>query len=235
MNVCPLIALSTAFSIASSAFADEAPLLLLTRGDSWEYQVTVEAPHGASMPGGDDVTIRKTADGVKASFKKTRIYIGKTKAKTGGAELDTFQIVRSGRVMEFEFSDFQKDAIYALGSKDTTKKDSKVILLNKPLLVYASANKPGDQWEIKSGDGVKTAMFTRKFRVFGEEEVRVPAGTFKAIRIVMTGQSGPTEIKRTIWFAKGKGFVKEEKTYYSESKRLIHQVMELSKLTKGKE
>ena len=234
MNVCPFIALASAFSIASSAFADEAPLLLLTKGDSWEYQVTVDAPRGATMPGGDDVVVKKTADGVKASFKKTRIYMGKTKAKTGGADLDTFQIVRSGRVMEFEFSDFKKDAIYALGSKDATKKDSKLILLSRPLLIYTAANKPGDQWEIKADDGVETALFTRKFRVFGEEEVRVPAGTFKAIRIVMTGQSGAIEIKRTIWFTKGKGFVKEEKTYYSASKRLIHQVMELSKLTKGK-
>jgi len=184
------------------------------------------------MPDGDDITIKKSADGVRASFKKTRIYAGKTKPKADSPALDTFQMVRSGMIVEFEFSDFQKDAIYALGSKDTTSKDSQVVLLNQPLLVYSAANSAGDQWEIKSGDGVNSPLFTRKFRIFGEEEVVVPAGKFKAVRIVMTGDSGPTEIKRTVWFAKGVGFVKEEKTYYSESKRLIHQTMSLTKHTK---
>ncbi len=234
MKVVSTIALAAFCSCASSLFADEAPLLELTKGDSWEYEVTVEAPRGATMPGGEGVAIKRTADGIRASFKKTRVYAGKTKPKADSGELDTFQMVRSGKIVEFEFSDFRKDAIYALGSKDTTKKDSQVIILNQPLLVYSTANKPGDQWEIKSGDEKTSPLFTRKFRVYGEEEVKVPAGTFNAVRIVMTGQSGPTEIKRTVWFSKGNGFVKEEKTYYSDSKRLIHQVMQLSKFTKGK-
>ena len=186
------------------------------------------------MPDGEDVSIKKTADGVRAVFAKSRIYVGKTKPKVDREELDTFQIVRGDRVMEYEFSDFQKDALYALGSKDETREESKVVLLSKPLLVYAAANQPGDQWEVKSGDGKTSPLFTRKFRVFGEEEVLVPAGAFQAIRVVITGVSGPTEIKRTFWFSKGNGFVKEEKTYYSASKKLIHQVMELTKITKGK-
>ncbi len=215
------------------ALAQGEALLNLTKGDTWEYLVTVEAPHGASMPAGKGITIKKTPDGVRASFKKSRVYAGKTKPKADRGELDTFQMVRAGKIVEFEFSDFQKDAIYALGSKDTTKKESPVLLLNQPLLVYSKANKPGDKWEIKSGDGKSSPLFTRKFRIFGEEEVTVPAGAFKAVRIVMTGFSGQTEIKRTVWFAKGTGFVKEEKTYYSNSKRLINQTMELTKLTKG--
>ncbi len=235
MKVRHFIALVSCFSLASSAVADEAPLLSLSKGDRWEYLVTVEAPHGAKMPGGSDVSVKKTADGVRATFKKARVYLGKVKPEEDGEEFDTFQMVRAGKIVEFEFSDYRKDAIYALGSKDATKKDSKVVLLGKPLLVYSAANKPGDQWEIKSGGKGKVPAFTRKFRIFGEEEVRVPAGTFQAVRVVMTGQSGPTEIKRTFWFAKGTGFVKEEKTYYSANKRLIHQVMELTKMTKGGE
>lgn len=235
MKVHPFMIPAFSFVLASSVLADdEAPLLSLTKGDRWEYQVTVEAPRGATLPTGKDVSIKKTADGVQATFKKSRVYVGKLKPKKDGKEVDTFQMVRAGKVVEFEFSEYRDEAIYALGSKDETRKDSKVILLAQPLLVYSSANQPGDQWEIKAGEGGTASAFSRKFRVFGEEEVRVPAGTFQAVRVVMTGQSGPTEIKRTFWFARGKGFVKEEKTYYSSNKRLIHQVMELSKLTKGK-
>ncbi|MDA7684149.1 hypothetical protein N8571_01020 [Akkermansiaceae bacterium] len=77
--------------------------------------------------------------------------------------------------------------------------------------------------------GETVAFFNRKFRVFGHEKVTVPAGEFDAIRMEVTGMSGKTEIKRTYWFAKGVGFIKEEKTYYSKTTRLINQVMELMK------
>lgn len=234
MKASRLTALAWFLALTLPSFSEEQALLTLTKGDRWDYQVTVEAPRGAQMPGGEGVTLKETPDGMTASFQKSRIYLGKTTPKKDGAELDTFQMIRNGKILEFEFSDFQKNEIYALGSKDTTKKDSQVMLLSQPLLVYSSKNQPGDKWEIKSGDGKTTPLFTRKFRIFGEEKVTVPAGVFNAIRIVMTGQSGPTEIKRTVWFAKGTGFVKEEKTYYSAKKRLIHQRMELSKFTKGK-
>lgn len=227
------IALLVFQALFAPALAEEEPLLKLTKGDTWDYRVVVEAPHGAVMPGGEDIAIKKTVEGVRATFKKSRVYAGKTKPKADRPAFDTFQMVRSGRIVEFEFSDFQKDAVYALGSKDTTRKESPVVLLNQPLLIYSSANQPGDRWEIKSGDGVKSPLFNREFRIFGEEEVEVPAGKFTGVRIVMTGLSGQTEIKRTVWFAKGVGFVKEEKTYYSDSKRLIHQTMELTNFKKG--
>ena len=234
MKVPRLTALAC-FLLSLPSLAEEAPLLTLTKGDRWDYKVTVEAPRGSKMPGGKGITLKETLDGMTATFEKSRVYLGKTKPKKDEPERDTFQMIRDEQIIEFEFSDFQKDAIYALGSMDTTKKDPKVMLLSQPLLVYATSNKPGDRWEIKSGDGKTTPFFTRKFRIFGEEEVEVPAGTFTAVRILMTGQSGPTEIKRTVWFAKGTGFVKEEKTYYSADKRLINQKMELTKLTKGEE
>jgi len=233
MKLLSSIAIAALFS---SLLAEEAALLELSQGDTWEYVVKVEASAEAPMPKSEGVIVKKTSEGQLASFKKSRTYLGKTRPVAERPEYDTFEMKRAGKSLELEFSDFQKGAIYALGSQSLIQKGSQAILFSDPLLVYSSSKKSGDEWEFSSqvkNEG-ETPVFVRKFRVFGEEEVVVPAGTFKAVRIVVTGKSGQIDIKRTRWFVAGKGFVKEEKTYYSDNKRLLYQVMELEKFTKGK-
>jgi len=41
---------------------------------------------------------------VRATFKKTRLYLEEIKPKEDGKELDEFEMVRAGKVVEFEFS-----------------------------------------------------------------------------------------------------------------------------------
>lgn len=181
------------------------------------------------MPEAEGVTIKEVTDGIQSTFAKIRVYEGKKSPKEDGEKLDVFRVERNNKVEEIEFSDVRPEAIYARGWKKEGEKPGEVFLLTKPLLMVAGVNQAGDQWEIKSGDGETVAFFNRKFRVFGHEKVTVPAGEFDAIRMEVTGMSGKTEIKRTYWFAKGVGFIKEEKTYYSKTTRLINQVMELTK------
>ena len=223
------------FSLAQTeAPAAVEPILKLTPGDRWDYLVTVLAPRGAKMPEAEGVTVKEVTDGIQSQFSKVRIYEGKKKPKPEGDPLDSFRVERNDKVEEIEFSDVRPNAIYARGWKKEGDKPGEVFLLTKPLLMVAGVNQAGDQWEIKSGDGKTTPLFNRKFRVFGHEKVTVPAGDFDAIRVEVTGISGMTEIKRTYWFAKGVGFIKEEKTYYSKTTRLVHQVMELTKYTPKK-
>lgn len=207
------------------------PLLKLTAGDQWVYETKVMAPRNAKMPQGEGVEVKETADGVVSTFSKTRIYEGKKAPKEGSPEFDSFRIERNGKVEEYEYSEVRNDAIYARGWKKEGEEPGSVFLLTKPLLMITASNRPGDQWEVKSGDGKETPLFNRKFRVFGVETVKVPAGEYEAMRIEVSGDSGAVEIKRTYWFAKGVGVVKEEKTYYSQTKRLIHQEMVLTKYT----
>lgn len=218
------------FSFSQTAAPKVAePMLKLTPGDRWEYCVTVLAPRGSKMPEAEGVTIKEVTDGIQSTFAKIRVYEGKKSPKEDGEKLDVFRVERNNKVEEIEFSDVRPEAIYARGWKKEGEKPGEVFLLTKPLLMVAGVNQAGDQWEIKSGDGETVAFFNRKFRVFGHEKVTVPAGEFDAIRMEVTGMSGKTEIKRTYWFAKGVGFIKEEKTYYSKTTRLINQVMELTK------
>ena len=210
------------------------PMLKLTAGDRWEYKVTILAPRGSKMPEGEGVTVKEVTDGIQSTFSKVRIYDGKKPPKPEAELLDTFRVERNHKIEEIEFSDVRPNAIYARGWKKEGDQPGEVFLLTKPLLMVAAVNQAGDQWEIKSGDGKTTPLFNRKFRVFGHEKVTVPAGKFEALRVEVTGTSGLTEIKRTYWFAKGIGFIKEEKTYYTQTTRLIHQVMELTKYTPKK-
>ena len=63
----------------------------------------------------------------------------------------------------------------------------------------------------------------RGLKVVGREEVKVPLGDFNAIRLLMTGNDGKFELRRTTWFVPQVGIVKEEKTRYSDGKLLFRE------------
>jgi hypothetical protein len=66
--------------------------------------------------------------------------------------------------------------------------------------------KPGDQWKWKSKFLSPSYEVTYTFR--GEEEVIVPAGKFKALRVdsVSVDQKGGTT-RRSVWYARGVGVI----------------------------
>jgi hypothetical protein len=96
---------------------------------------------------------------------------------------------------------------------------SRVASLNKelttPMIMLKLPAKAGEKWENKS-DG---AIAKYDLKMIGEEEVKVPAGTYKAIRVETTydfggvgGAAPPAAlaggVKITHWFAPGVGLVK---------------------------
>ncbi len=72
-----------------------------------------------------------------------------------------------------------------------------------PFPIVKLGAKKGDMWEHKDGDRVT------KYEHMGEDEVAVPAGKYKAIKIVHTGDIAGTKNVTTEWFAKGVGIVKK--------------------------
>jgi hypothetical protein len=61
----------------------------------------------------------------------------------------------------------------------------------------------------------------------------LPAGTFSCIRLLTTGRDGDIDLKRTIWFAPGKGIIREEKSRMREGKPIFREVHELVGMTKA--
>lgn len=79
--------------------------------------------------------------------------------------------------------------------------------LKSPALMLKYPLEKGAKWE--------TALVSDKaevkyaFENLGEEEIKVPAGTFKAWKIRMTGTLDTTSFEGTSWYAKGVGLVKQ--------------------------
>ncbi len=68
-------------------------------------------------------------------------------------------------------------------------------------LILKSAPKPGLKWEAAKGMAAEIAA---------EEKVKVPAGTYKALKVVIKGRVGEKNFAFTYWYAKGVGKVREE-------------------------
>lgn len=84
--------------------------------------------------------------------------------------------------------------------------------------------KKGDTWEWKA-EGQEG-----KYENAGEEEITVPAGKYKTLKIVVNAKGGGSEYKITRWYASGVGLIKEESVRGDQS-----FVMELKKFEEVKE
>lgn len=91
--------------------------------------------------------------------------------------------------------------------------------------------KAGDawDWEAASADGAPTRKL--KFKVIGEEEVEVPAGKFKAIRVEQESEVNGKTAKFEEWYAPNVGLVKKVFHHLADTT----QVQELKSFTPGKE
>jgi hypothetical protein len=70
------------------------------------------------------------------------------------------------------------------------------------------------------------------YRVAWEEEVEVPAGKFKAVRVEAVRAAGGREVRYTTWYAPGVGVVKH--VLGDEADRDNSQVQALKAFTSGK-
>jgi len=69
--------------------------------------------------------------------------------------------------------------------------------------------KPGDQWTFESEGPAGSGAFKTTCTLGKEEEVEVPAGKFKAIRVdAVATLPGETTMQASAWFAPGIGVVK---------------------------
>lgn len=85
-------------------------------------------------------------------------------------------------------------------------KDGKMLKLEPPEVIVPANRAIGATWEV---DGEVSGMKTRqRFAVAAKEEIRVPAGTFRALRFHCAG-SGLLSFTIDRWFVAGTGIVKE--------------------------
>ncbi|MCU0779786.1 MAG: hypothetical protein MUF04_01640 [Akkermansiaceae bacterium] len=194
----------------------EVPLLPIKAGDFWRYQVDLEVMNPSTA-----------ADGAAAapetrSFSVTRTYLGKLPVKPDKPPVDVFEVVTPGEETERELVEIHADQIHLRGSvpfKDGVA--GKPIWLDTPVPFVAANIRAGSSLpSISMAEG----EVTRGIQVVGREEVVVPAGTFRAIKLLMSGMDSKAagiEMRRTTWFAPGVGIVKEITSRYTKDLKIM--------------
>jgi hypothetical protein len=78
--------------------------------------------------------------------------------------------------------------------------------LDPPITFLKLDAKPGESWKVESSAADR--KFKVRFTFTGEEEVKVPAGRYKALKLESEMTSNGRTFTATAWYAKGVGMVK---------------------------
>jgi hypothetical protein len=79
-----------------------------------------------------------------------------------------------------------------------------------PIVLVKNPVKPGDKWRDNITVMDEEAKHDAKYDAVAEEEmVKVPAGSFKTLRVAIRLEEGDKVVNTTYWFAPGVGFVKQ--------------------------
>lgn len=197
------------------------PILPLDAGDWWKYRVNVEVPPGITSEG---------AAAVEIEHDKKRVYLGKITPGEGLPEVDAFDVTVPGQPLERELVEIYEDRIMMRGSARPDK-GGKPVWLETPIPFVFAGMRPGmEMLPLSIQDGASK----RITKVVARESVEVPAGTYPCIRLLMTGNDGQLELRRTTWFSPGTGIVKEEKTRYAGEKLIFRETTSLVETNLGK-
>lgn len=204
--------------VEEAARASDTPILPVKAGDSWTYDVQLEIPADVTSSG---------AAAVSTKHRRVRTYLGKKSAADGLPETDCFEVSVPGSPNEREFVEIHDDRILMRGSLVMRPETTKPMWLQTPVPFVIAGMKPGTAMpELKTTDG----SLSRDTKVIAREDVIVPAGTFRCIRLLTTGNDGEIELRRTVWFSPGKGIIREEKSRYRRDKLIYRETQDLAEI-----
>ncbi len=202
------------------AAAADTPLLRISAGDFWKYEVRVEIPAG--------VTGREAA-AVDVTHPRTRTFLGKVPFIEGEPQAECFEVTTPGSAPTREFVAIWDDRVELLGEMLMKGPESRPIVFPRPILFIRAGLRAGDNIEIPAltfeGSGM---VAPRSCRVIGREEIEVPAGRFQAIRLLMGSIDGKIETRRLLWFSPGVGIVREERVRYADGRIIVRETHVLS-------
>ncbi|MFT4175853.1 MAG: hypothetical protein QM627_04285 [Luteolibacter sp.] len=201
---------------ARSETQSDIPLLPITQGARWDYEVKIEIPADTPQTGTPSRSLTTT---------RTRVYLGKVSPGEEYPATDCFEVTTPGSPDEREFVEIHDDKILLRGALNLKTEEAKPLWYEQPIPFITAGIKAGDQLrEFNLGSDHRT----RKLEIIARESVTVPAGTFSCVRMLMSGKDGEFELRRTIWFSPGNGIVREEKVRYHKDKLILRETQELT-------
>jgi hypothetical protein len=202
-------------SAKAAAVEKDSPILPVTPGESWIYQVHLEIPEGVTS---------ESASSVDTKFRRVRTYLGKRSAAEGMPETDCFEVTVPGFPAEREFVDIEDDRILMRGSLIMRAGAAKPMWLETPVPFVIAGVMAGDViTPVKTPDD----SLVRRTEVLVREDITVPAGTFPCVHLLTTGADGELILSRSVWFSPGHGIIREEKTRYHRDQVVFHETQEL--------
>ena len=134
------------------------------------------------------------------------------------------------RLFQREFYEITDDALIAhkriMYTQDDNELESQMEppepMLKLPMEDFKSWKWAGTMTRIKTKDGEVVTKGKFEFKVAKQEEIKTPAGTFKAYKVEMTGSANDgSRVRSTRWYAKDVGMVREisQVTYNVDSQK----------------
>ena len=144
-----------------------------------------------------------------------------------GKEALVFEMHRTGTVTNTDLITVDEHGIVCWGRVNL---DGEVVELDPPQTMIAAPLKAGTNWDY---DGqVGTLKVHQRYRVIGEENIDVRAGTFRAFHI-QGEQKSPSATTIDRWFVPGTGIVKDVTTMRSDQGELVDRIsLELEEVPK---
>ena len=179
---------------AAAISAHAAPVLPTEQGATWEYEV-----RDSSTPAAPPAALTVRIDGIE---------------QIGGKELLKFETVAEDVVTKTELMSVDERGLHC---HQRAGADGKATILDPPQTAVPWPLKIGVTWQVNdhvAGGG------TQQFTVAGEEDVAVPAGTFRAFRL-HCDQPWPISTATDRWFVPGTGIVKDVTTTRGPTGRLL--------------
>lgn len=202
------------------------PILKVEKGGYWLYQVNVTTP----IPLGKALTSTPLKKDGKFQYfyDEKRVYQGEGRVAGLTEVVGSLEVYLEGKAefREIQYVGFKPDGYWSYGAlvKSSNEKTSRV-LLKTPMPLILKKGKPGSQWSWKANE------LTFEFRVIGLEEVIVPAGQYKAVKIqIDQSDKGLPKKLRHYWFVEDIGIVKEQEESYLPNKMIVKKVWELKEV-----
>ncbi len=203
-------------------------------GEVWKYKVQKEIPIEFRLSEADAALRPQRTDTAHLiTFEQIRTCTGKRQIEALGKTLTTIAISENGNVMGEELYQIGPGGVLSWGWVPANVKDEEAHLLEEGVAIATPDMQPGQTWESLGNEPDCPFLF----RVIETGNVTVPAGTFQATRIQITsekfsphpvtGEDQITYLKRSLWFAKEVGVIKEDIVYYGEQHVRVRQRSEL--------
>jgi hypothetical protein len=194
-----------------------APLIPTAPGTAWRYNMTQEVDHGLTVP-----DIRPDPDG---KIRTPVVYRIEGTEDVDGKELLKFEMHRAGVITNTDLLTVDERGVLCWARINL---DGELVKFNPPQPMIAMPLKRGAKWNFDGHAG--DLKIYQQYEVTGEEDVRVPAGKFRAFRI-HSEQTSPSPMAIDRWFAAGTGIVKDITTMRSANGDLLERIsLELAEL-----